>query len=146
MEQSWRMWWTVCSASFGGIAECRVHDASSFQVHSHPTVSCSQPEYSGVLMSCQMVDWVCRGVVVHSGPSPLAFLFRSRVLASRYMVVGRKCSCLLPDLARRSALSFPGTPQWAGIHCGTTMHSCGRSCRSFSSWWTGWSEVLEIWD
>ena len=33
------------------------------------------------------------------------------------------CSCLLPDLARRSALSFPGIPQWAGIHCRTTVHS-----------------------
>ena len=56
------------------IAECRVHDASSFQVRSQATVSCSQPEYSGLLMSCQTVDWVCRGVVVSSGPSPLASL------------------------------------------------------------------------
>ena len=32
------------------------------------------PEYSGLLMSCQTVDWVCRGVVVSSGPSPLASL------------------------------------------------------------------------
>ena len=45
------------------------------------------------------------------------------------------CSCLLPDLARRSALSvlsFPGIPQWAGIHCRTTVYSWGRSCRSFT--------------
>ena len=35
---------------------------------------CSQPEYSGLLMSCQTVDWVCRGVVVSSGSSPLTFL------------------------------------------------------------------------
>ena len=36
----------------------RVHDASLLQVCSQATVSCSQPEYSGLLMSCQTVDWV----------------------------------------------------------------------------------------
>ena len=40
------------------IAECRVHDAISLQVCSQATVSCSQTEYSGLLMSCQTVDWV----------------------------------------------------------------------------------------
>ena len=59
---------------FFAIAECRVHDANLLQVCSQATVSCSQPEYSGLLMSCQTVDWVCRGVVVSSGPSQLAFL------------------------------------------------------------------------
>ena len=59
---------------FFAIAECRVHDASSLQVHSQATVFCSQPEYSGLLKSCQRVDWVCRQVVVSSGPSPLASL------------------------------------------------------------------------
>ena len=38
------------------------------------TVSCTQPECSGLLTSCQTVDWVCRGVVVSSGPSPLGSL------------------------------------------------------------------------
>ena len=52
---------------FFAIAECRVHDANSLQVCSQTTVSCSQPEYSGLLMSCQTVDWVSRGVVVASG-------------------------------------------------------------------------------
>ena len=56
------------------------------------------------------------------------------------------CGCLLPDLARRSALSFPGIPQWVGIHCRTTVHSWKRSCRSFSRWWVGWSGVLEVRD
>ena len=56
---------------FFAIAECRVHDASLLQVHSKATVSCSQPEYSGLLMSCQTVDWVSRGVVVSSGSFPL---------------------------------------------------------------------------
>ena len=37
-------------------------------------VSCSQPDYSGLLMSCQTVDWVTRGVVVSSGSSPLTCL------------------------------------------------------------------------
>ena len=37
-------------------------------------VSCSQPVYNGLLMSCQTVDWVCREVVVSSGPSPLTVL------------------------------------------------------------------------
>ena len=43
---------------FFAIAECRVHDAKSLQVCSQATVSCLQPEYSGLLMSCQKVDWV----------------------------------------------------------------------------------------
>ena len=68
MEQSWRMWWTVCDTSL------QSHDAKSLQVRSQATVSCSQPEYSGLFMSCQTVGWVSRGVVVSSGPSPLAFL------------------------------------------------------------------------
>ena len=59
---------------FFAIAECRVHDANSLQVRSQATVSCSQPEYSGLPMSCQMVDWVSRGVVVTSGSFPLKFL------------------------------------------------------------------------
>ena len=59
---------------FFAIAECRVHDANLLQVRSQATVSCSQPEYSGLLVSCQTVDWVCRGVVVSSGPSPLTVL------------------------------------------------------------------------
>ena len=59
---------------FFAIAECRVHDANSLQVRSQATVSCSQPEYSGLLMSCQTVDWVSRGVVVSSGSFPLTFL------------------------------------------------------------------------
>ena len=51
-----------------------------------------------------------------------------------------------PDLARQSALSLPGIAQWTGIHCTTTVHCLGRSCRSFSSWWISWSKVLEIRD
>ena len=43
---------------FFAIAECRVHDAKSLQVRSQATVSCAQPVYSGLLMSCQTVDWV----------------------------------------------------------------------------------------
>ena len=43
---------------FFAIVECRVHDAYSLQVRSQATVSCSQLEYSGLLMSCQRVDWV----------------------------------------------------------------------------------------
>ena len=59
---------------FFAIAECRVHGANSLQVCSQATVSCSQPEYSGLLMSCQTADWVSRGVVVPSGSFPLTFL------------------------------------------------------------------------
>ena len=58
---------------FFAITECRVHDASLHQVCSQATVSCWQPEYSGLLMSCPTVDWVCRGIVVSSGSSPLTF-------------------------------------------------------------------------
>ena len=57
---------------FFAIAECRVHDAKSFQCPRRP-VSCLQPEYSGLLMSCQTVDWVSRGVV-SSGFCRVAFL------------------------------------------------------------------------
>ena len=74
MGQSWRMWWAVFSLFFA-IAECRVHEGSSFQVCSQVTVSCSQPENSGLVMSCQMVDWINIGVVVSSGSFPLTFLF-----------------------------------------------------------------------
>ena len=59
---------------FFAITECRVHDVNSLKVHLQATVSCSQHEYTGQLMSCQTVDWVCRGVVVSSGPSLLASL------------------------------------------------------------------------
>ena len=44
---------------FFAIAECRVHDASWLQVRLQATVSLSKPEYSGLLMPCQTVDWVC---------------------------------------------------------------------------------------
>ena len=37
-------------------------------------MSCSQPENSGLLMSCQTVDLVSRGVVVSSGSFPLTSL------------------------------------------------------------------------
>ena len=52
---------------FFAIAECRVHDANPLQVCSQATVSCLQPEDSGLLMSCESVDWVSIGVVVSSG-------------------------------------------------------------------------------
>ena len=50
------------------------HDANSLQVRSQASVSCPQPESVGLLMSCQTVDWVCRGNVVSRGPSPLGSL------------------------------------------------------------------------
>ena len=64
---------------FFAVAECRVHDTDSLQVCSQATVSCSQPEYSGLLMSCQAVDWVNRGVVVSSGCFPLTFFTWDRI-------------------------------------------------------------------
>ena len=63
-----------CLFRFFAIAECRVHDANSLQVRSQATVSCSQTKYSCLLMSCQMVDLVSRGVIVSSGSVPLTFL------------------------------------------------------------------------
>ena len=67
-------WDSLGGFCFFAIAECRVHDTSSLQVCLLATVSCSQPEYSGLLMSCQMVDWVSRGVLVSSDSFPLTFL------------------------------------------------------------------------
>ena len=93
---------------FFAIAECRIHDASSLQVHSQATVSCSQPEYSGLLMFCQTVDWVCRGVVVSSDPSSLVSLTVSEQ-GFGFLVSGggQGLQLFAPRLARRSALSFP---------------------------------------
>ena len=59
------------------IAERGVYDASSLHVRWQATVSCSQPEYSGLLESCQTVNWVCRWVVVSGGSIPLTFLTAS---------------------------------------------------------------------
>ena len=56
---------------FFGIAECAVDGVNSLQMCSQVTVSCSQPVLSGLLMSCQTVDWIYRGVLVSSGPSPV---------------------------------------------------------------------------
>ena len=92
---------------FFAIAECRVHDANSLHVRSQATFFCSQPKCIGLLMSCQTVDFCWHFC-----------LFRSRVLASWYVEVDMGCGCLLPDLARQSALSFPGIPQWAGSTVG----------------------------
>ena len=72
MGQSWRMWWTICSVSLQSqSAESMM--PIRFTCARRP-VSCSQPEYSGLLMSCQTVDWVSRGVVVSSGSFPFTFL------------------------------------------------------------------------
>ena len=54
MGQSLRMWWIVCSASL----QSQSAETMTPQVCSQATVSCSQPEYSGLFMSCQTVDWV----------------------------------------------------------------------------------------
>ena len=54
---------TQTSYTFDIRTECRVQDASSLQVCSQATVSCSQPEYSGLLMSWQTVDWVSRTLI-----------------------------------------------------------------------------------
>ena len=56
MGQSWRMWWTVCSAflqsqSAKSMMPIRFRCARRLQ--------CAG--YCGLLMSCQAADWVCRG-------------------------------------------------------------------------------------
>ena len=102
MEQSWRMWWAVCSASLQ--SQCRVHDANSLQKRSQATVSCSQPEYSGLLMPCQTVDWVYRGVVVSSGPSPLACLTVSEQRFGFLVSLGRQGLYLLLVTATSSSI------------------------------------------
>ena len=53
------------------IAECGVHGASSLQVRSQATVSCSQPEYSG--LSC-LARRLIGSVLVSSDSFPLTFL------------------------------------------------------------------------
>ena len=63
-----------CLFCFFAIAECRIHDANSLHARSQATMSYSKPEYSGLLMSCQTADWVCRGVVISNGSSALTYL------------------------------------------------------------------------
>ena len=70
MEQSWRMWWTICSVSLQ--SQCAKSMMPGCFECAHRLASCSQPEYSGLLMSCQMVGWVCIGLVVSSCSSSLA--------------------------------------------------------------------------
>ena len=41
---------------FSAITERRVYDANMLKVLWQATVYCLQPEYSGVLISCQVVD------------------------------------------------------------------------------------------
>ena len=49
-------------------------DADSLRVRLQATVSCSQSEYSGLLMSRQTVELVCIGAVVSSSCAPLGSL------------------------------------------------------------------------
>ena len=61
--------WSICSASFQSQSALSMMPVY-FRCCSQVAVSCLQPEYSGLLMSCQMVEvWVCRGVVVSNGLS-----------------------------------------------------------------------------
>ena len=53
---SWNSPGGCCGPSVPLLCNRRVHDASLLQVRSQVTVSCSQPEYSGLLMPCQTVD------------------------------------------------------------------------------------------
>ena len=130
---------------FFAIAECRVHDASSLQVRSQATVSCSQPEYSGLLKSCQTVDWVCTGVVVSSGSCPLTFLSVSEQ-GFDFLVSegGHGLQLFAPRLSQAICSFISWNPTMGRDPRRTTVHLWGRSCRSFSSWRIGWSGVLEI--
>ena len=122
---------TECS-----IAERTVNDANSLQVCSQAAVFCLQPEYSGLLMSCQTVDWVCRGVVVSSGPSPSTSLAVSEQgLGFLVSGGGQALQLFVPRLGQAicSFIFWYATVGWD--HYRTTVHSWGRSCRSISSWW-----------
>ena len=133
-------WWLTHPAAITGVSVSARRDSPGGCGGPSIPLLCNR----NLLMSCQTVDCVSRGVVIFSGSFPLTFLSVSD--QGFGFLVNMGCSCLLPDLARRSALSFPGIPQWAGIHCRTTVRSWGRSCRSFSSWWIDWSGVLEVRD
>ena len=95
-------------------------------------------------MSCQTVGWVCRWVVVFSCPSPLAYLTVSEQAFGLLVHGGGQGLQLFALRLGQVICSFISwNPQWALIRCRTTVHSCGRSCRSFGNWWIGWSGVLE---
>ena len=109
----------------------KVSDADSLQVRSKATVCYSHSEHTGLLMSRQAVDWVCRGVITSSGSSPLGFLtVPEQGFGFLESGGGLGCGCLLPDLARRSALSLPGIRSGLGSTAGFR-----KMLRSFSSWW-----------
>ena len=73
--------------------------------------SCSQPEYAGLPVSYQAADWVCIGVIVSIGPSPLAFLtVLEQGFGFQLSGGGHGFAVVCPqDLASRSARSFAGS-------------------------------------
>ena len=97
-----------CLFRFFAIPQCRVHDANSLQVRSQATVSCSQPEYSGLLMSCEIVDWVSIGVVVSSG----SFIFITDTLLLLFFFLTMQSYLFL---------SFSLGTVFRGDHCGSAI-------------------------
>ena len=73
-SQSWRMGWTVCFASLQSqSAESMM--PICFRCARRPQCPVRNLNIVVCSVSCQMVDWVCRGVVVSSGSFPLTFVF-----------------------------------------------------------------------
>ena len=62
MGQSWRTWWTVCSASLQSQrAESMM--PTRFRCARRPQCPVCSLNNSGLLMSCQTVDWVAWGLI-----------------------------------------------------------------------------------
>ena len=126
--QSWGMWWTVCSASL--------------QSQCAHLLQCS--EYSGLFMSGQTVDWVCKGVLVSSGSSSP----RSLTVAEQgygFLVSGGGQGLQL-FASRFGQMLFNCLEPHRGLgsSVGPQCILKGRCCRSLSSWWACWPKVLEI--
>ena len=105
-----------CMFCFSAIAGSRVHDALAGQFATNTyLVRWLTGSIDGLYSPGALLHWDFRS-------------FSSRVLASWYVEMDRDWDCLIQDLARWSGQDI--TVGWDLFT--TTVHSWGRSCRSFS--------------
>ena len=99
--------------------------------------------FSLLMGSCGCLLWVC---CLHTS---LYFLLIC-VLISGSDIGCLCCVSFVPSLASMSALSFPGTPQWAGIHwriillCSESLFRCSVSSLSMLSCGSPESKMINI--
>ena len=119
---------------------------------------------SGLLVSCQTVDWVCGGVVVSSGPSPLASLTVSEQGFGFLVSGGGQRLQLLPDIiiiiisfksnfftifSLRREPSLTRTLKWPGcnrvqITCNTFSAYHVQHVVIRATWYEGTAQLLNL--